>query len=109
MRNQFPGNKSKPEKLLRYLTTAVGSSVWEHCFHQMGYGQGVEKQDVVPALISFDFLIFSHCSQSSEGVRKTEFSSSSGESCRNLCPLGQGEKDPGRPWEKPHYKARGEF
>ena len=58
----------------------------------MGYGQGAEKQDVVPALISLDFLIFSCCSQSSEGVRTTEFSPSSGESCRSLCPLGQGER-----------------
>lgn len=90
MRNQFPGNKSKPEKLLRCLTTAVGFSVWEHCFHHMGYSQGAEKQDVAPALIFSDFLIFSYCNQSSEGMRKTEFSLS-GESCRSLCPLEQGE------------------
>lgn len=53
--------------LLRYLATAVDSSVQEHCFHHMGYGQGADKQDMAPARISSDFLIFSCSSQSSEG------------------------------------------
>lgn len=64
----------------------MGFLAQEHCFHQMGYGQGAEKQDVAPSPVSLDFLIFIW---SSEGVRKTEFSPSSGESCRSLCPLGQ--------------------
>lgn len=53
--------------LLRYLATAMDSSVQEHCFHHMDYGQGAGKQDMAPARISLDFLIFSCSSQSSEG------------------------------------------
>lgn len=75
----------------------------------MGYGQRAEKQDVVPSLISLDFLIFSYFSQSSGGVRKTEFSPSSGECCRNFYPLGQGERTVGGPGRNPVTKAVGNF
>lgn len=53
--------------LLRYLATAMDSLVQEHCFHHMDYGQGAGKQDMAPARISLDFLIFGCSSQSSEG------------------------------------------
>lgn len=59
--------------------------------------------------ISSDFLIFSCCSQSSESVRKTEFSLSSGESCRSLCPLGQGEMTLGGLGRNPVTKSVGNF
>lgn len=71
----------------------MGSLVWEHCFHHLGCCQGVETGCGTCS----HFLIFPHVQllqPVSEGERKTEFSPSSGESCRSLCPLRQG--DPGR-------------
>lgn len=77
----------------------------------MGYGRGADpEQDVEPALISADFLIFNHCSCiSSEVVGKIELSPSSVESHRIFCPSEQGERTLGGLGRNPITKSMEDF